>query len=107
MFRDGAVPQSASSFERLTEDELESHLRIARYGDFTLSAAVRPSYDLQVVPCQGFRHDVYRDDESKAREVIRDISPPGGGERGRRGHSLHEYSGYVNFGPPRPPFSNI
>jgi hypothetical protein len=66
VFRDGAPPQSASSFERLTEEELESHLRIARYGDFTLSAAVRPSYDLQVVPCQGFRHDVYRDEESKS-----------------------------------------
>ena len=66
VFRDGATPQSASSFERLTEEELESHLRIARYGDFTLSAAVRPSYDLQVVPCQGFRHDVYRDEENKS-----------------------------------------
>jgi hypothetical protein len=65
VFRDGALPQSTSSFERLTEEELESHLRIARYGDFTLSGAVRPSYDLQVVPAQGFRHDVYRDDDSK------------------------------------------
>ena len=65
VFRDGAPPQSMSSFERLSEDELEAHLRIARYGDFTLSGAVRPSYDLQVVPSQGFRHDTYRDDESK------------------------------------------
>jgi hypothetical protein len=65
VFRDGAPPQSTSSFERLTEEELESHLRIARYGDFMLSGAVRPSYDLQVVPAQGFRHDVYRDEESR------------------------------------------
>ena len=66
VFRDGAIPQSTSSFEQLTEEELEAHLSIARYGDFLLSNAVRPSYDLQVVPRQGYRHDVYRDDESSS-----------------------------------------
>ena len=50
-----------SSFEHLTEDQLETHLRIARYGKFTLTDAVRPSYDLQVVPQAGFRHDSYKD----------------------------------------------
>jgi hypothetical protein len=29
-----------------------------------LTEAVRPSYDLQVVPSQGFRHDCYRDEQS-------------------------------------------
>lgn len=66
VFRDGAPTQFTSSFERLSEEELEAHLGVSRYGDFTLTGAVRPSYDLQVVPCQGFRHDVYRDEESKA-----------------------------------------
>jgi len=33
---------------------------------FELSDAVRPSYDLEVVPSAGFRHDVYRDEENKA-----------------------------------------
>ncbi|NIL96880.1 MAG: hypothetical protein GTO53_05230, partial [Planctomycetales bacterium] len=51
-----------SSFEQLSEEELEAHLKIARYGEFMLTDAVRPSYDLQVVPRTGFRHDVFRDE---------------------------------------------
>jgi len=54
-----------SSFEHLSEDELETHMRIDRYGDFKLTDAVRPSYDLQVIPSQGYRHDVYRDEWSR------------------------------------------
>jgi len=27
---------------------------------------VRPSYDLRVVPCQGYRHDAYRDEEHRS-----------------------------------------
>src|SRR5580698_2147456 len=65
VFRDGAPPQTSSSFEHLSEEELEAHLGVVRYGDFLLSGAVRPSYDLQVVPAQGYRHDAYRDEESK------------------------------------------
>jgi hypothetical protein len=64
VFRDGAAPTGTSSFERLSEEELEAHLGVSRYGNFTLSDAVRPSYDLQVVPCQGYRHDTYRDEEN-------------------------------------------
>ena len=64
VFRDGSIPVGTSSFERLTEEELEAHLGVSRYGDFMLTDAVRPSYDLQVVPCQGYRHDSYRDEES-------------------------------------------
>ncbi len=63
--RDGSVPLGTSSFETLSEEELEAHLGIARYGDFELTEAVRPSYDLQVVPSQGYRHDSYRDEEHR------------------------------------------
>jgi hypothetical protein len=63
--RDGSVPLGTSSFDRLSEEELEAHLGVARYGDFVLTDAVRPSYDLQIVPCQGYRHDSYRDDASR------------------------------------------
>jgi hypothetical protein len=63
VFRDGTVPVGTSSFENLTEEELEAHLGVSRYGDFVLTDAIRPSYDLQVVPCQGFRHDRYNDQE--------------------------------------------
>lgn len=66
VFRDGTVPVGTSSFEHLTEEELEAHLGVARYGDYTLTDAVRPSYDLQVVPCQGYRHDIYRDEENQS-----------------------------------------
>ena len=71
---------------------------MARYGDFLLTDAVRPSYDLKVVPKQGFRHDFYRDEESKtkvpvlmgaaiAREAVRRVHGPArsAGLRSRRG----------------------
>ena len=57
--------QIPSSFEQLSEEELEAHLGVVRYGDFVLTDAVRPSYDLQVVPSQGFRHDFYVDEATK------------------------------------------
>lgn len=63
---DQAVATPASSFDCLSEDELEAHLGVARYGDFELSDAVRPSYALEVVPSAGFRHDFYRDEETRS-----------------------------------------
>jgi hypothetical protein len=66
VFRDETAPHTTSSFDRVTPEELEAHLGVARYGNFVLTGAVRPSYDLQIVPCQGYRHDVYRDEENRA-----------------------------------------
>ncbi len=63
-YRDGAARRGASSFDNIPEDALEAHLKIARYGTFTLTDAIRPSYDLQVVPRSGYRHDHYQDRES-------------------------------------------
>jgi hypothetical protein len=62
--REGFTPPQRSSFQDVSEDQLEAHLNIARYGSFVLTDAVRPSYDLQVVPCSGYRHDVYQDAET-------------------------------------------
>jgi hypothetical protein len=59
-----------SSFEHLSEEELEAHLGVVRYGNFHLTDAVRPSYDLQVIPRQGFRRDVYQDQESRSRVPV-------------------------------------
>ena len=59
--------KTAQGFEQLSESELEAHLAVARYGDFELTDAVRPSYNLEVVPSAGFRHDVYRDAGDAAR----------------------------------------
>jgi len=70
VFRDGTQNQSTSSFEQLSEEQLEAHLGVIRYGDFVLTDAVRPSYDLQVVPKAGFRHDFYHDDQSKTRVPV-------------------------------------
>jgi hypothetical protein len=63
VFREPAPNHTTSSFEMLSEEDLESHLKIARYGRFELTDAVRPSYDLQVVPRDGYRHDVYKEGE--------------------------------------------
>ncbi len=65
VFREGAMPMGTSSFEHLNEEELEAHLGVSRYGEFALTDAVRPSYDLQVVPTQGFRHDAYHDEQNQ------------------------------------------
>ncbi|RIK78784.1 MAG: hypothetical protein DCC68_14600 [Planctomycetota bacterium] len=70
VFRDGVEGAAESAFDQLTEEQLESHLAVARYGDFVLTDAVRPSYDLKVVPRQGYRHDVYRDEDSKSRVPV-------------------------------------
>lgn len=82
-YRDGEPKQGRSSFDDLSEDQLETHLKIARYGRFTLTDAVRPSYDLQIVPQSGYRHDFYHDRESgikipvimaaASREVLMDL----------------------------------
>lgn len=83
VFRDGHPHTGTSSFENLTEAQLDAHMKVARYGDFTLTEAIRPSFDLQVLPMAGYRHDVYRDKEtgvdipvlmaSASREVIFDL----------------------------------
>ncbi|MEX2288347.1 MAG: hypothetical protein WD648_14725 [Planctomycetaceae bacterium] len=66
-YRDGQTPRDQSSFRDLTEDQLEAHLNIIRYGNFVLTDAVRPSYDLQIVPSAGYRHDVFQDRDSGVR----------------------------------------
>ncbi|MBN2477543.1 MAG: hypothetical protein JXB62_23250 [Pirellulales bacterium] len=70
VFREGSMPPGTSSFEHLSEEELEAHLGVSRYGSFALTEAVRPSYDLQVVPSQGYRHDSYHDEQSNTRVPV-------------------------------------
>jgi hypothetical protein len=70
VLHEGMPSPSTSSFEHLSEEELEAHLGVQRYGNFQLTDAVRPSYDLQVVPQQGFRRDVYQDEETGARVPV-------------------------------------
>ena len=62
---DAKALASTSSFEHLSKEELEAHLGVKKYGNFVLTEAIRPSYDLKIVPRQGYRHDAYHDTETK------------------------------------------
>jgi hypothetical protein len=57
---DGAIAQP----DRAT---LEAHLARRHYGPFTLTDAVRPGWQLDVVPRAGYRHDAWVDPRSGAR----------------------------------------
>ena len=60
--RDEVASQTVSHTS--TSTQLEEHLRIARYGSYLLTDAVRPAFDLKVVPSAGWRKDNYRDGET-------------------------------------------
>jgi hypothetical protein len=71
VFHEGAqAAMTHSSFEQLSEAELEAHLGVQRYGRFTLTDAIRPSYDLKIVPQQGYRPDFYVDEETKSKVPV-------------------------------------
>ncbi len=71
VFHEGATSApSNSSFEQLSEDALEAHLGVSKYGSFKLTDAIRPSFDLKVVPQQGYRHDSYTDEETKSKVPV-------------------------------------
>jgi len=40
---------------------MAAHLHQDHYGDFWLTDAIRPSFDCQVVPTEGYRVEIYRD----------------------------------------------
>jgi hypothetical protein len=46
---------------------MDAHLARSRYGRFTLTEAVRPGWQLDVVPQAGFRHDAYVDPRTGSR----------------------------------------
>lgn len=43
---------------------IQRHLSVDRYGEFLLSPAIRPSIDLQVVPREGYRMEIFEDGAS-------------------------------------------
>jgi hypothetical protein len=59
-----------TAFGSLSDEQLEAHLEVSTYGVFELTDAIRPSVDLQIVPRQGYRHDVYVDPSSNARVPV-------------------------------------
>ena len=62
VFHEGGQPaETHSSFEALSEEQLETHLGVRRYGRFMLTDAIRPSIRRQVMPRQGYRVETYQD----------------------------------------------
>ena len=60
-----AAPEGAIA--RPDRATLEAHLARRHYGPFTLTDAVRPGWQLDVVPRAGYRHDAYVDPRSGTR----------------------------------------
>lgn len=51
----------------MNAEVLSAHLLVDRYGDFTLTDAIRPALDVPIRPRQGYRVDIYRDRSSRLR----------------------------------------
>jgi len=51
----------------VNSDRLAAHLSVNSYGDFTLTDAIRPGAGLPVRPRQGYRIEVFRDQDAKLR----------------------------------------
>ncbi len=68
LFQNSNLP--TNSFETAEPNNLEAHMLVDRYDEFRLTDAVRPALDLKIKPAQGFRHDVYVDEQSNARVPV-------------------------------------
>ena len=66
----GPDPSAPSSFGGLSDEQLDEHLKVATYGDFTLTGAVRPAFDLRVVPKAGYRRDHFVDQSTGVRVPV-------------------------------------
>jgi len=64
VLRNNPTRMPRTSFDDLSQEQLDAHLRVGRYGNFTLTDAVRPSIGLDVIPREGYRRDVYCDPDS-------------------------------------------
>ncbi len=56
--------KAANSFSNVNQKTLAAHLEVNQYDNFLLTDAVRPAIDLKIKPTQGYRHDIYVDDET-------------------------------------------
>jgi hypothetical protein len=64
VLRNNPTRMPRTTFDELSQDELDAHISVGRYGSFTLTDAVRPSFGLEIVPREGYRRDLYRDPET-------------------------------------------
>ncbi len=70
VLRNNPGRMARTSFDDLSQDQLDAHLRVGRYGNFTLTDAVRPSIGLEVIPREGYRRDTYSDPETGNRMPV-------------------------------------
>lgn len=71
-----ATPSPTAAVARPDRTTLEAHLARRHYGGFTLTDAVRPGWQLDVVPQAGYRFDAYTDPHtgSKLPAIIAAVS---------------------------------
>lgn len=60
-----SFPNVKSSFASLNREELETHIAIGKYGSFLLTDAIRPSYDLRILPEEAYCKRTWRDSKSR------------------------------------------
>ena len=53
----------------MTPRQLSRHLRTDRYGNFRLSAAIRPAPEQFVVPVEGYRREIYRGPDARGADA--------------------------------------
>ncbi len=70
VLRNNPGRMARTSFDDLSQDQLDAHLRVGRYGNFALTDAVRPSIGLEVIPREGYRRDTYSDPETGNRMPV-------------------------------------
>ena len=61
VFAHGLPSSGRSSFEGVTERDLESHLSRYQYDGHRLTNAIRPAYNPEIMPISGYRTDIYHD----------------------------------------------
>jgi hypothetical protein len=64
VLRNNPNRMARTSFDDLSQEQLDAHLCVGRYGNFLLTDAIRPSINLDVVPREGYRRDTYCDPDS-------------------------------------------
>src|SRR5947209_6196560 len=55
------LPQGRTQGANVNRENIATHLKKDRYGDFWLTDAIRPSVTRQIEPQQGYRVEIYRD----------------------------------------------
>lgn len=61
VIREGSLSSASGSIAKIEQEALREHLSVSCYGKFQLTDAIRPSFDLQIIPEEGIRRDLYID----------------------------------------------